>query len=570
MMRARYRRITTFFARVIISVIFWDLILPRVGLRAISNRNRAERMRRYAASFRSMAVKMGGVMIKVGQFFSSRVDVLPPEIIQEIKGLQDEVPAEDFKDIRRVAEAELGAPLEEKFAAFERHPLAAASLGQVHRARLHPGDQTEIKASGRQAFIPNDGFNVVVKIQRPKIEQIIQTDLAALHTVGKWLHRYRPIRKRADVPTLLQEFDRILFEEIDYLAEGRNAETFNENFQGHPGVRVPRVIWTHTTRRALTLENVYSIKITDYESITKAGISRTEVAARLLDTYLKQIFEDGFFHADPHPGNLFINPLGLPTSGSARRWELTFVDFGMVGKVPGNLRAGLRELLVGLGTQETARVIRAYEMMDMLLPGADIELLERAVSREFDLFWGKSMSELNTIDFNEVRRFAEEFQELLFDLPFQVPQNMVFLARCVGILAGMCTGLDPSFNLFDHLVPYAQKIIAEETRYGYEYWIQEAQKLGRSVISLPYKMENALSKISRDRLVVRTPEVDRQLRRLESALRKVSSSILFAALLLGAIQLYLGDKYVLAIVLISAAGLNLLWLLFGGRNQNER
>ena len=197
-------------------------------------------------------------------------------------------------------------------------------------------------------------IDVVVKVLRPNIEQIIKTDLAALRTVGAWLHRYRPIRKRANVPALLSEFNRVLHEEIDYLSEGRNAEKFAINFKDYPGVLVPKVYWSHTTRRVLTLENVLAIKITDYEGISATGLDRKRVTSRLLDTYLKQIFEDGFFHADPHPGNLFVQPINEQSEleSKACGWQLTFVDFGMAGQVPNNLRLGLRELLIGVGTQD--------------------------------------------------------------------------------------------------------------------------------------------------------------------------------------------------------------------------
>ena len=308
MIRHRYRRIIFFSARTLIGFIYWDLFLPWMGLRGWSRRTRVVRIRRSAVAFRKLAVQMGGVLIKVGQFLSTRVDVLPKEFTDELKGLQDEVPAERFADIRKIAELEYGCRLEEKFEYFNPQPLAAASLGQVHQAR--------IRQDGAQNTVAQNGCNVtdvVVKIQRPNIQQIIDTDLAALRTVGEWLRRYPPIRRRADVPALIAEFAGILAEEVDYLAEGRNAELFAENFRGNPGIRVPCVIWSHTTKRALTLENVLAIKITDYEAISNSGISRAKVASRLLDTYMKQIFEDGFFHADPHPGNLFVY---LPPPGA--------------------------------------------------------------------------------------------------------------------------------------------------------------------------------------------------------------------------------------------------------------
>ncbi len=336
-LRARYRYIMGFFARATAGVVFWEIVLPRIGLRLLARQTRSRRYKKIAADFRAMAIRMGGVMIKVGQFLSARLDVLPVEITEELSGLQDEVPAEDFAAIRELAETELGAPLEEKFERFESQPLAAASLGQVHRARL------------RAEAAETEGFqDVVVKIQRPFIDQLIAVDFSALHRVAGWLMRYKPISKRVDVRALIAELETTVHQEIDYLSEGGNAETFAKNFAGRKNIHVPRVVWDRTTARVLTLENVYAIKITDYDAITAAGIDRAEVAKVLLSTYLKQIFEDGFFHADPHPGNLFVTPRPV-TEENRTGWQLTFVDFGMVGSVPDGLREGLRDLLIGIG-----------------------------------------------------------------------------------------------------------------------------------------------------------------------------------------------------------------------------
>ncbi len=566
MLRARYRRIIIFFARILLGIVFWDLLLPRLGLRKFSLRTRPDRLQRSASAFRLLAVQMGGVLIKVGQFLSTRVDVLPREFTHELEGLQDEVPPEKFSDIQQVIESEFGANLKEKFAAFEEMPLAAASLGQVHRAWLYKTNNNSPDLAGSSPSKSEvETKNVVVKVQRPNIENLIRTDLAALNTVGAWLNRYRPIRKRADVPALLVEFTRILYEEIDYLAEGRNAETFSANFASYPGVRVPGVVWTYTTKRVLTLEDVWAIKISDYQVITEAGISRAEVASRLLNVYLKQIFEDNFFHADPHPGNLFVHPLhDQPgTDGrNASAWELTFVDFGMVGHVPANLRAGLRELLIGIGTQNAAEVVKGYQQLDMLLPSADLALIEQAEAKVFEHFWGKNMSELAAIDIEEMREFADEFRDLLYDMPFQVPQNIIFLARCVGILSGMCTGLDPQFNVWDHVAPYARRMIAEEAKANRENWLSELEKLVRTLLAVPFKMDTALSKMERGEIAVRTPELAHQVQRLESGFRRIAGAIVFGSLLLGGIQLYTNGEPVMGAILLGCAGLNLLWLLF--------
>src|SRR4030043_1168355 len=343
MLRSRYRRIILFFARILVSIVFWDLFLPRIGFAKWSRNTRSERYRKIAGRFRSMAVQMGGVLIKVGQFLSARVGVLPEVVTTELAGLQDEVPSERFDDIQAVIETEFGTPLLDKYTEFDPTPLAAASLGQAILAKLRltneqaqKFDAVDLTSDGNQTI----DYPVVVKIQRPGIEKIIATDLAAIRTVGGWIKRYPPINKRVNIPGLIAEFSRTLYEEIDYLAEGRNAETFAINFNDHSGVLVPKVIWSHTTKRVLTLQDVRGIKITDYDEITRAGINRADVAARLLDTYMKQIFEDGFFHADPHPGNLFVLPIGSEED-SGKQWKLVFVDFGMVGKVPESARRGL-------------------------------------------------------------------------------------------------------------------------------------------------------------------------------------------------------------------------------------
>lgn len=553
----RYRKIVIFFARVIISFAFWDLLLRNLGFRRYSNRTRPERMVKSARAFRSLAVEMGGVLIKVGQFFSSRVDVLPKAITDELVGLQDEVPPEAFVDIRRVAENEFGMPLEDKFISFEEKPLASASLGQVHRARVqYAYEDTDAE----------DIVDVVVKIQRPDIEAIIAIDLAALRTVGRWLQKYKPIRRRVDIPALLDEFSRVLYEEIDYHAEGQNAETFAMNFEDDRCVRVPYVVWSNTTKRVLTLENVWAIKITDYDQISARGIDRSEVATRLLDVYLKQIFEDGFFHADPHPGNLFVYPDPDQSTDihSGCSWQLTFVDFGMVGRVAPAMKEGLRELLIGVGTQDPNRVVKAYQMMGVLLPSADMELIERAGSQVFERFWGKNMDELRRMDPRDLHMFTGEFRELMYTMPFQIPQDIIFLARAVGILSGMCTGLDPEFNVWKQIAPFANKLLLGEDKSQSEVLLEEAKQLITSLLMMPRKIDVALSKIERGDIQVKAPEVLTQTARIEKAIRQLGWGVIFAAFLMGGVQLLIDDQIVFGVLLLSGSGISLLWVIMLG------
>jgi predicted unusual protein kinase regulating ubiquinone biosynthesis (AarF/ABC1/UbiB family) len=545
-----------FFARAIAGIVFWEIILPRAGLRGLTQRTRPQRYTQIAAQFRAMAIRMGGVMIKVGQFLSARLDILPVEITQELSGLQDEVPAEDFEAIRRLAEAELGAPLEEKFERFEPDPLAAASLGQVHRAQL--------KAGTREAEQFRD---VVIKIQRPFIDQLIDVDFSALRRVAGWLMRYGPIRKRVDVRALIAELETTVHREIDYISEGKNAEMFSKNFAERRRVHVPRVVWSTTTKRVLTLENVYAIKITDYDAISRAGIDRSDVAGVLFDTYLKQIFEDGFFHADPHPGNLFVTPIPATENGRAN-WRLTFVDFGMVGSVPDDLRDGLRELLIGVGTRNAARVVESYRTLGVLLPGADLQSLEQAEAQLFDRFWGMSMSELRKVNHGEMRQFAMQFRELMYEMPFQLPHNLLLLGRTMAILSGMCTGLDPNFNLWAQLSPYAQKLVAQEGLSNWEIWLDEIGDLVKELVGLPAQTSRVLTRLERGELNVNTPQVNRQIYHLESAVNRLTGSVVFAAFLFGGVLLYRGGDVTLGYLFWALSGLTMFWMVFLSRGHS--
>jgi len=489
-------------------------------------------------------------MIKVGQFLSARLDVLPREITDELAGLQDEVSPEPFKPIKALIEAEFAMPLEQKFSDFKSVPMASASIGQVYYAHLCATntDGTPCPA-------------VVVKVQRPRIEEIVAVDLAALRIVGGWLQRYRPIRKHANVPRLLDEFSRALYEEIDYLNEGKNAETFAENFKDDAKVRVPQVIWSHTTRRVLTLEDVGGIKITDYAAIEAAGIDRAAVAKRLLDTYLKQIFEDGFFHADPHPGNLFVQPAaeGEPPED----WKLTFVDFGMTGTLPENTFKGLKEALMAVATQDSHRLTQAYVMLDVLLPGADMELLERAGQRVFERMWGKSTEQMIKMKVEEAHEFIEEFGDLIYEMPFQAPENLILLGRCVAILSGMCSGLNAQFNIWESVSPYATKLIEAEGGGKWKLLLDEVLKVLKVLAALPVKTDALMTRMEQGRLEVRTPSLTREVERLHRSQRKTAGAVVFAAFLLAGVQLYVAGDVGIAAGFGGAAALVLIWLLIG-------
>ncbi|MBK6794029.1 MAG: AarF/ABC1/UbiB kinase family protein [Anaerolineales bacterium] len=549
-LRMRYWRIVLFFARVTASIIFWDIFLRRIGLGAWVKNTRPRRLQNIAIRFRALAIRLGGVMIKVGQFLSARLDVLPPEITDELSGLQDEVPPVDYEPIRLQTELELGSAIEKVFLTFEKEPVAAASLGQVHRAKLLPN---EAEAMGFE--------NVVVKILRPNIEQIVEVDMSAIRVVGGWLKRYKPVSDRADVPAIVEEFAAVLNAELDYLSEGKNAETFATNFKDDGGVHVPRVVWNRSTRRTLTLEDVTAIKITDYDAITAAGISRAAVADRLLATYLKQIFEDGFFHADPHPGNLFVLPLSEKDEDGFTKFRLTFIDFGMVGRMPDKLVEGLREVVIAVGLQDATRLIRAYQTLGVLLPSANIKLLEEASAQVFDRFWGKSMNELRSIQHSDMMKFGLQFRELMTSMPFQIPENLLLLGRTIGILSGMCTGLNADFNLWLQLAPYAKKLTEGEGGSVFDTFLNEAGELLKTLIAIPGRAERVLGRIERGQLNVEAPLVNLQISYLERSVNRLTSGIVFLGLLIAGAILY-DSHTLLGQGLFGGAGLVLFYTAF--------
>lgn len=539
-LRARLRRVLFFFSRALGSILLWDILLRRLGLARPVRRSRPARLRSIARRFRRLAGELGGVWIKVGQFLSARVDVLPESVTQELSDLQDEVDPEPLRAMLSVAQAEFDGELQAHFPWLDPSPLASASLGQVHRARLDSGEE------------------VVVKIQRPGIHQLIEVDLRALKTVISWLKRYEPITRRADLDALYEEFSSTLWEEVDYIAEAENARRFAEMFSGDEHIRIPAVHDSHSTKRVLTLEDVYFIKITDYDAIEASGVDRREVATRLLETYLHQIFRQGFFHADPHPGNLFVEPL------EDGEWRLVFVDFGMVGGLTQKNWEGLRQLVIAVGTQDVDRLLQAYQQLDMLLPDADLRRLRQAEGAFLDRFWGKSMRELRRIHPQEMRALAQEYRDVLYEMPFQLPSNLIFLGRCVAILSGMCTGLDPDFNLFLHLAPFAERLVAEERGEWLDEILDWFIEQGGALLTMPSRMDSMLTRLERGDVVVAArpgPEFQRDLERLTGAVRGLAGAVVFSALLITGALLYLNGEMGFGAIAGALALITLAWIL---------
>ncbi|MFB8145544.1 ABC1 kinase family protein [Microbacterium sp. NPDC056003] len=546
--RARYRRILRFAARYMVQAWWFELFLPRIGLSRLAARGRAARLQRLARRFHALAVSLGGLMIKVGQFMSSRLDVLPPEITKELEGLQDEVPPVDFAAIRALAEAELGAPLESVFASVDPVPVAAASLGQAHRGRLSPADAADA------------GFvDVVVKVQRPGIEKIVDVDLAALRRVAGWLDRVKVVAAHVDLPVLIEEFAATSLEEIDYFHESRNAARFAENFADDPRVRVPEIAWERTTRRVLTLEDVTAVKIIDLDGLRAAGIDPAEVASEFATVMFDQLFRDGYFHADPHPGNLFVTP----TPDGGRPWRLTFVDFGMMGEVPDRLRRDLQAVMIAVASRNGKQLIDSIRDVGVLLPSADTAELERAMTALFARFGGMGFAELQKVDPREFQAFATEFGDVIRSLPFQLPENFLLIVRAVSLTSGVCSSLEPDFNMWDAVEPYAAQLVRDERGNVVQGFAREAVTVAGIAARLPRRLDDMVTRLEEGRLTADSPKAEQRMRALERVVRRAVSAVLFAGLFIGGAVLR-PDEPVAGTTLMVVSALPLLHAVFSG------
>ena len=525
----RYRRILRFFAGVIANIIWWDLMLGRVPVarqRVLSSR--PTRLRQVAREFRGLAIEMGGVMIKLGQFLSSRVDVLPIEVTQELQGLQDEVPPADNEQVFALLREQLG-DLNRRFVHIERQPLAAASLGQVYRARLRPAGAAEVA-------------RVVVKVQRPGIEDLVRTDLAALRVVARWVMRYKPIRKRANVPALMEEFARTLWQELDYRAEADNAEEFAAIHADNPRILIPRIYREHSTDRVVVLEDVEALKIGDTAALAAAGIDTKDVADLLLEAYFKQIFVAEFFHADPHPGNLFIRPQPA-VAEAAPAFQLVFVDFGMAVRLPKAMGESLRKILIGVTQRDSRQLVEAYRDLGFFLPGADVERITEAHEAVLDQIYGRNLLDLTQPDPREIEAIGREFRDLLFDFPFQIPQDFIYLGRALGMISGLVSTLDPHINPWRQIERYGQQLLRGQSFQQFrEMGLGSVLELVRPFLATPARIQRLLEEAEKGRLRVQLKsdrDAVRQQERLEKRIGQLAWSVVSAAGIVSATLVYL-------------------------------
>jgi predicted unusual protein kinase regulating ubiquinone biosynthesis (AarF/ABC1/UbiB family) len=545
---ARYSRVAVFFARLFLSFIWWDLFLRRVpGIGPRVRRSAPDRWRSAARRYRVLAIRYGGVLIKLGQFLSVRVDILPPEVTSELRGLQDEVPAVPAAEILAVVAGEFGRPVDDVYARFAPEPVAAASLAQVHKATLA------------------DGVEVVVKVQRPGIDRMVHTDLAALRLAKRWLKWYRPVNRHADLDRLYEEFSRTTRAELDFVAEGRHADRFAADFAGDPGVYIAEVEWEYTTPRVLTLENVASIKIDDLAAMASAGIDRTQVARRLYDTYLDQLFIHSFVHADPHPGNLFVCPLERPAGApddTPTPFILIFVDFGMVAEVPEALRGAMREFAIATGTQDAHRMVQAYYDAGVLLPGADRKRLEELHVELLQRFGGVRLGQLSGAAMAQAEDVAIKYRDILFEMPFQFPVEMLFAVRAVAILSGMATTLDPDFDPWAATLPFANRLAAAQLPETVPGLFAAAERFFRQALYLPNRLDRVLTDIENGDFLSRqvmSADTARAFRRVERALDRLVWVAAAGALLIAGVIVRGNGGEAASTVMLVGAGMAFVW-----------
>lgn len=431
--------------------------------------------RRNAIFFRKKALEMKGLMIKVGQFLSSRVDFLPDEYTSELSLLQDSVPPYDYNMIRGRIINELGSPPEEIFLKFNTEPIAAASLGQVHEAGLR------------------DGRRVAVKIQYPDIERIIETDIRILKLV---IRLFRGRYGRINFDMLHEEFSKIIRAELDYLKEGKNAERFKQDFTDDDRVIFPSVHWEYTTKHVLTLEFVEGIKITECEVIKKSDINCADTATLLSEIYLRMICLHGFFHGDPHPGNIFVQ----------HGPKLAFVDFGMVQAIPERIQRELRRFAKAIVESNPEDAVDSIRKMGFILEGADYRAIIDFARSLMDKYRDIAPTELKKLTLDDIWK---EIDNIIKVIDFiQIPNNFILLGRTVGILNGISSKLNPEINIIEIGKPFVKEFLTGGRKEQIESILKELKDTGTRLWRIPSLLDEFFNKANRGNLMVKLTQSD--------------------------------------------------------------
>ena len=490
----------------------------------VTPEKRAQRRRRIAIWVREQLLDLGPTFIKVGQLFSTRADIFPAEDVEELAKLQDQVPAFGLDQVARIIETDLGKPLDKLFLNFEPTPLAAASLGQVHRAELPTGEA------------------VVVKVQRPGLRQLFQIDLAIVKDIARYFQNHPRWGPGRDWLGIYEECARILYEEIDYLNEGRNADEFRRNFRNVTWLKVPRVYWRYCSRRVLTLEYLPGIKISHYSALDAAGLDRRRLAELNARAYLEQVLHHGFFHADPHPGNIAVDPDG----------SLIFYDFGMMGRLHPQTKEKLVQTLMCIVDRDADGVIEALVQLKALVPQGDMGPVRRSLQYVLDHLLDKPL------EMQSISAISEDLYALAYDQPFRFPATFTFVMRAFSTLEGLGRGLDANFQFFHIATPYALEMM-EQRNHSNDLWGElgrQAAKMSHSALSLPRRVEETLTKLERGDLVLRSRslETERLLRRLIAQQAAGNYHVLTGSFLIAGAVLLVGGYGWLALLAGVLAG----------------
>ncbi|MDA8239422.1 MAG: AarF/UbiB family protein [Nitrospiraceae bacterium] len=455
--------------------------------------------RRNAVLIREKALEMKGVMIKVGQFLSSRKDFLPDEYIEELSELQDQVPPHDFGEIRQRIIHELGSPPEEVFAEFEKEPIAAASLGQVHRAVL------------------KDGIEAAVKVQYPGIEKIIETDIKMFEVL------IRLMRGRMgwiNLRVIHEEFSKIVRAELDYVQEGKNAEKFRLNFSSDERVVIPRVYWEFSSGKVLTLEFVGGIKITECAVIKASGVDCRKLVNLLVETYAKMIFVHGFFHCDPHPGNIFMG------EGAT----IVFVDFGMVQAITDATRRNLRRYANAIVENDATAIVEALEKLGFLIEGADYTAIADVTQDLIDKYRYSTPEELKSLTVDDIGEELDHVRGVINN--FQVPNYFILLLRTIGMLNGMSYRLNPEVNIIEIAKPYIKEFFIGAREEGINQVFVSLKKKFLELADLPSQAHAFLLKANKGDLSFKIGKAD--MRGMAKQLTSLSDVMLLVILTVNA------------------------------------
>lgn len=478
---------------------------------------------------------LGPTFIKIGQALSTRADILPLEYVEELAKLQDKVPSFNADRAIAIIESELGNSLFSLYQDFNERPLAAASLGQVHRAKLHTGEQ------------------VIVKVQRPGLKELFDLDMQAIRRVIRFCQRYFAWAKLYDLDAIYNEFFMILYQEIDYIKEGKNADRFRYNFENYSGIIVPKVYWEHTSHKVLTLEYLPGIKVDDRKTLQACGIDVKRVNKLGICCYLKQILQDGFFQADPHPGNIAVSADG----------NLIFYDFGMMAEVKTLAKDQMIRSFFAVMRKDVDVVIDTLVDIGLVEPMSDMTPVRRLVRFLLDEFTEKP------IDFQAFNVIKDELYIMFEQQPFRLPAEMTFLLKSLTTLDGVARALDPEYNLVDCAQPFIKSITVSKQDQG--NFVGELTKQARNFIHFklhqPSRAEVFLSRLEQRieegeiKFRVRSIESDRALKRVNFALKTLIHAFWSGFTLVAGILLIIAGESSWAILFLVIAGVGVMIFL---------